>query len=98
MIINQFKSIHPDEFIRRTYLEPFDMGNNDVAKKLGVNPSTFSRLVNCQSKIVPAMALRLPKVIGRSPESWLLMQNNYDLYKEQQELDLSKCQPIVFAY
>jgi addiction module HigA family antidote len=97
MSIKQHKPIHPGEFIKRTYLEPFNLRVNDVAKKLGVNPSTFSRLVNCQSKVVPAMALRLSKVIGRSPESWLLMQDNYDLHKEQREIDLSACKPIAFA-
>lgn len=97
MSIKQFKPLHPGEFIRRTYLDPFDLGINEVAKKLGVNSSTFSRLINCQSNVVPAMALRLSKVIGRSPESWLLMQDNYDLHKEKELIDLSQCEPIAFV-
>jgi addiction module HigA family antidote len=97
MSIKQFNPIHPGEFIKRTYLEPYDLGINKVAKKLGVNPSTFGRLIKGQSNVVPAMALRLSKVIGRSPESWLLMQDNYDLQKEQASIDLSECEPIAFA-
>jgi antitoxin HigA-1 len=30
------------------------------------------------------MAIRLSKVLGRSPESWLQMQANYDLWMAQQ--------------
>ena len=97
MSIKQFKPMHPGEFIKRTYLEPFDLGINEVARKLGVNPSTFGRLIKGQSNVVPAMALRLAKVIGRSPESWLMMQDNYDLHKEQGEIDLSNCEPIAFV-
>lgn len=42
------------------------------------------------------MALRLSIVFGRSPESWLMMQNNYDLKKEQKLIDLSQCEPVDF--
>ncbi|UCC51472.1 MAG: HigA family addiction module antidote protein [Anaerolineaceae bacterium] len=48
--------------------------------KLKVSPSTFTRLVNGQSNVGPEMALRLSRTLGRSAESWLAMQNNYDLW------------------
>jgi plasmid maintenance system antidote protein VapI len=34
------------------------------------------------------MALRLSKALGRSPESWLAMQNNHDLWQAKQRLKL----------
>lgn len=43
------------------------------------------------------MALRLSKALGRSPESWLLMQNSYDLWQANKKLDLSKVATIEFA-
>ncbi|MBF0227825.1 MAG: HigA family addiction module antidote protein [Desulfobacterales bacterium] len=43
-------------------------------------PSTFNRLLNGESNISPEMALRLSKSLGRSPESWLIMQDNYNLW------------------
>lgn len=79
MSIKQQKPMHTGEFIKRTYLDPFDLGIYEVARKLGVSPTTFGCLIKGQSNIVPAMALLLSKIIGRSAESWLLMQDNYDL-------------------
>jgi plasmid maintenance system antidote protein VapI len=35
------------------------------------------------------MALRLSKSLGRSPESWLAMQTNYDLWHEKRSLRLT---------
>jgi plasmid maintenance system antidote protein VapI len=34
------------------------------------------------------MALRLAKALGRSPESWLAMQYNHDLWKAKQRVKL----------
>jgi antitoxin HigA-1 len=76
---------HPGEFIKETYLSPFDVSQNEMADKLGVARSTFSRLIKGDSGISSEMALRLSKVIGRSPESWVTMQSNYDLYKTKQK-------------
>jgi plasmid maintenance system antidote protein VapI len=36
------------------------------------------------------MALRLSKAIGRSPESWLAMQDAHDLWVARQSVDLKK--------
>jgi antitoxin HigA-1 len=41
-------------------------------------------VVACKSAVSPDMAIRLSKVLGRSPESWLLMQANFDLWMAQQ--------------
>lgn len=83
--MNMHNPPHPGEFIKETYLSPFDISQNEMADKLGVARSTFSRLVKGDSGISPEMALRLSKVIGRSPESWVTMQSNYDLYKTKQK-------------
>lgn len=96
MKIEQHKPLHPGEFIKRAFLDPFNLSVNQVANKLCVNTSTLSRIINCKSKVMPSMALRLSIVIGRSPESWLMMQHNYDLKKEQKLIDLSECKPIEF--
>jgi len=33
--------------------------------------------------------------LGRSPESWLLMQDSYDLWQAKQKVDLSGIKPIA---
>ncbi|WP_212636733.1 HigA family addiction module antitoxin [Halomonas sp. BC2] len=71
---------HPGEFIREVYLEPFGISSRQLASSLGVSPSTLSRLLKGESGISPEMSLRLSKVLGRSPESWLAMQDMHDLW------------------
>lgn len=87
---------HPGEFIRETYIEPFEVSVRSIAESLDVSPSTLNRLINGQSGISPAMALRLAKALGRSPESWLAMQYNYDLWFARKSTDLSDLQKIKF--
>ena len=97
MSIKQFNPPHPGAVIRRVYIEPFNLGSNEVARQLQVSPSTFNRLLNEKSDISPVMALKLSKVLGRSPESWLAMQDNFDLYHAREKLDLNDYEPMQFA-
>lgn len=79
---------HPGEFIRSIYLDQFGVSIRKVAENLGVSPSTFTRLLNGDSNVSPEMALRLSKTLGRSPESWLAMQDSYNLWHARKEVDL----------
>jgi len=97
MGIQQHNPPHPGGFIKRNYLEPFNLGSNEVADKLQVSHSTFNRLINEKADVSPEMALKLSKVLGRSAESWLAMQDNFNLWKAKQEIDLSTYESIKFA-
>lgn len=88
---------HPGEFILEVYLKPYNLSIRLVAAKLNVSPSTFSRLIKGQSNISSDMALRLSKTLGRSPESWLIMQNNYNLWQAQKSVNLEKVETLSFA-
>jgi len=85
---------HPGEFIREVYLEPFHLSARQVAAKLRVSPSTFNRVLNGDSGVTPEMALRLSKTLGRSPESWLAMQHNHDLWQVRQRLNLKEVEKL----
>jgi addiction module HigA family antidote len=85
---------HPGEFIREVYLEPFHLSARQVAAKLRVSPSTFNRVLNGESGVTPAMALRLAKTLGRSPESWLAMQHNYDLWQARRRMNLKEVEKL----
>ena len=97
MSLQQHNPIHPGAFIKRVYLEPFGLGSNELARRLKVSGGLISRLLNGKTDISPAMALKLSKVLGRSAESWLLMQDNYNLWQERQKIDLSAYESIRFA-
>ena len=85
---------HPGEFIREVYLQPFGISTRSVAKKLKVSPSTFNRLINGETNVSPEMALRLSKTLGRSAESWLVMQDNYDLWRTRNQVNLKAVEKL----
>jgi antitoxin HigA-1 len=88
---------HPGEFITEVYLEPNDITGRELAAAIGVSPSTLNRVLNGLSGVSPAMALRLSKALGRSPESWLAMQSNYDLWHARRTLKLGKIGKLKFT-
>lgn len=47
-------------------------------------PSKFSRILNGKAPVSPDRAIRLSRVLGRSPESWVMMQENWDLWQASQ--------------
>ena len=97
MSIAQHNPMHPGAFIKRVYLAPNEIGSNELARQLKVSTGLMSRLVNEKTGLSSEMALKLSKVLGRSPESWLLMQDNYDLWHAKQVIDLDDYQPLKLA-
>lgn len=86
---------HPGEFIKLTYIEPYNIPQNVIARQLSVARSTFNRIIRGSSAVTPEMALRLSQVIGRTPESWLAMQASYDLYIiEKSRREIKKLKPL----
>ena len=70
---------HPGGFVFRQCIEPLGLTITAAAAALGVTRTTLSELVNGKRGISPEMAVRLSQVFGRSAESWLLQQTQYDL-------------------
>ncbi len=87
---------HPGQFLEESYLEPFGISVRPLAENLGVAASTLARVVAERSAMSPEMALRLSRALGRSPESWLAMQDNDDLWQARNSADLSKVRKIDF--
>lgn len=55
---------HPGEFITSVYLEPNRISGRELAVKLGIAPSTLSRVLSGTNRVSPEMALRLTKALG----------------------------------
>ena len=75
---------HPGEIIRDQCLEPLGLTITAAAKGLGVTRKALSELVNGHSGVSPEMAIRLSKAFGSSPETWLRLQLQYDLWHAEQ--------------
>jgi len=88
---------HPGEFITAVYLEPNGISGRELAAKLDVAASTLSRILKGISRVTPEMALRLSKAVGRSPESWLAMQDAHDLWLARQNVNLQRVSRLELA-
>jgi len=98
MTHQQHNPPHVGRLIYRTYIEPFDsVSANKVADALGVARSTFSRLINGASNLSPEMAVKLSAVLGGSAESWLRLQESYDLWEARQKINTELLHRIDFT-
>jgi len=95
--MGMFAPPHPGEIIRDICIEPLDLTVTDASKALGVTRKTLSSLLNGRSGVSPEMALRLSKVFGRTPEGWMGLQLQFDLWKTKQAVDISKLKRIQAA-
>jgi addiction module HigA family antidote len=72
---------HPGGILKRHYMEPLSLTISELANTLGVSRKTLSKIVNEHGSITPDMALRLSKAFKTTPELWLNLQQNYDLWQ-----------------
>lgn len=85
---------HPGEIIREFCIDPLNLSVTEAANALGVTRKTLSALLNGRSGISPEMAIRLSKVFGRTPEGWLRLQLQFDLWKTEQSVDLRRLKRV----
>ena len=86
---------HPGGILKRHYLEPLSLTVSELAKSLGVSRKTLSRIVNEHGSITPDMALRLSKAFSTTPQLWLNLQQNYDLWHVSQKSQEWKMVEII---
>lgn len=73
---------HPGTVLRE-YLG--DITVTEAANRLGVTRTALSRVLNGAAGISVDMALRLSAALGTSPEFWLNMQVQHDLWQAEQK-------------
>ena len=85
-------STHPGIILREEFAEPLGLTQAKMSVDLGVGIKTLSELYNEKRGISATMALKLARYFGTTPQFWMTLQDNYDLYhaylKEQQSIDL----------
>ena len=93
--MNMHKPAHPGEILKEMYLSPLGLTVTQTAKALGVTRKAFSELVNCKSNISIPMALKLSKAFNTTPELWLNMQQNFDLWNAKKKVRLSSVKVLL---
>ncbi len=72
---------HPGEILLEFYFQPLGLTVTDAAKRLAVARPNLSQLINGKMGISPLMAVKLSRAFKTTPNYWLNMQANYDLWQ-----------------
>ena len=71
---------HPGAVLRQDVFGPLRITQTELAKRLGVSRVSVSELLLEKRSLTPDMAIRIGKLTETSPESWLRMQQTYDVW------------------
>ena len=85
MSVRKRKPTHPGGIIKRHYLVPLSLTISKVAEDMVISRKTLSKIINERGSVTPEMALRLSKAFNTTPELWLNLQMNYDLWNASQK-------------
>jgi antitoxin HigA-1 len=86
MIPKQRKPVHPGEILLEEFLKPLGMSQVDLALKMGVPTQRVNTLVNGKRDVSAETAVLLARVLKTSPELWMNLQTNLDLFDAAQKL------------
>ena len=90
----RLEPIPPGEILAEEFMAPHGLSQNRLARDIDVNPARINDIVHGRSAITAAIALRLGKYFGTSPELWLNLQSGYDLRRARAS-DWPKVEPRV---
>jgi len=82
----KLEPIPPGEVLAEEFMAPHGLSQNRLARDIDVNPARVNDIVHGRSAITAAIALRLAKYFGTTPELWLNLQSDYDLRRARWRL------------
>jgi antitoxin HigA-1 len=71
---------HPGEMLREEFLVPLGVTQSELAERLGVSFPRLNEVIRGKRGVTPDTALRLARVVGMSPDFWLGLQQDWDLW------------------
>ena len=74
------KPTHPGQIIKEDYLIPLSISIKEISKQLSISSNELSEIINEKSSITPEIALRLSMAFDTTPDFWMNLQKNYDLW------------------
>ena len=86
MIPKQRKPSHPGEILLQEFLEPMDLSQVELARRMDVPIQRVNTLVNGKRDITAETAILLSRVLKTSPEFWMNLQDARDLYEAREHL------------
>lgn len=83
--VDNLPPIHPGIFLKDE-LEALDLSARKFARHIDVPHNAITEIMKGQRSITAAMALRLGKAFGTTPEYWLNLQKVYELKVAERDM------------
>lgn len=83
-----FDPSHPGELLQE-YVRETKRTQTQIAKGLGISRKVLSQILNGHAGISAEMAIKLSVAFDTTPEFWMNLQKNYDLWQAKQKVDTS---------
>ena len=74
---------HPGKILLTEFLVPLNLSQQQLADAIFVPFQRVNEIVNEKRGITPSTALRFSRFFGNSPEFWMNLQIEYDLYRAE---------------
>ncbi|QVL50230.1 MAG: HigA family addiction module antidote protein [Thiocapsa sp.] len=90
---------HPGEILREDFIPDYNLSVAELARYLGVSRQSINELLKERRAVSPAMAIRLSRLFGNSPEFWLNAQRGVDLWDAARsiEKEVNRIKPLAAA-
>jgi antitoxin HigA-1 len=77
--VKRLDPIAPGEILAEEFMKPNGISQNRLSRDIDVNPARVNDIIHGRSAITAAIALRLGKYFGTTPELWMHLQASYEL-------------------
>lgn len=76
---------HPGEILLHEFMEPMKLTQSQLAKHLKLTQPKISALIKGKIAVTPRTAVLLGKAFVTTPEFWMNLQKNVELWDAMQE-------------
>jgi addiction module HigA family antidote len=78
--IKRRKPTHPGEILDELYIKPLKLNLQKLADRLGIARNTLFKIRSEEASVTPSIALSLAEAFDTTPQLWLNLQINHDLW------------------
>lgn len=86
---------HPGEAFEEEWRKPSDISQAEAARRMGMSTNRLNEIVAGKRAVTAETAVLFAALTGTSPQLWLHMQADHDLWKAIRETDTSRVEPIA---
>ena len=84
---------HPGEMLLKEFLEPAGITQKQFSEHIGWTYARLNEIINGRRGVSADSALTLSEALGNTPQFWLNLQRNWDLWHALQEH--KKVKPLI---